>query len=108
MLQAAIALVRTEYQDVPDRPETIVSEFRTRFYDTNLLSDRYAGNKFAQYLFRRHDSPPSEHTRDHAHRTVEEAQLFIEAVYACHDSITERGTAGASGRAPVQLGKAAR
>jgi hypothetical protein len=38
---------------------------------------------------------------------VEEAQLFIEAVYACHDSITERGTAGGSVTAPIQVGKAA-
>jgi sulfite reductase (ferredoxin) len=108
MLQAAIALVRTEFQDVSDRPDTIVNEFRTRFYDTNLLGDRYAGNKFAQYLFRRHDAPPSEHTRDQAHRIVEEAQLFIEAVYACHDSITERGTAGVSVKPPLQVGKIAR
>ena len=108
MLQAAIALVRTEFQDVSDHPNTIVNEFRTRFYDTNLLGDRYAGNKFAQYLFRRHDSPQTEHTRDSAHRIVEEAQLFIEAVYACHDSITERGVAGASVKPAVQVGKAAR
>jgi sulfite reductase (ferredoxin) len=108
MLQAAIALVRTEFQDVPDQPNTIVNEFRTRFYDTNVLGDRYAGNKFAQYLFRRHDSPPAEHTRDHAHRIVEEAQLFIEAVYACRDSITERRSAGAAVKPPVQVGKAAR
>ncbi len=84
-----------------------MNEFRTRFYDTNVLGDRYAGNKFAQYLFRRHDSPPQVHTRDSAHRIVEEAQLFIEAVYACHDSLTERGTVGISGRLPVQIGKAA-
>ena len=108
MLQAAIALVRTEFQDVADDPNTIVNEFRARFYDTNLLSDRYAGNKFAQYLFRRHDSPTRQHTHDHAHRIVEEAQLFIEAVYACHDSIKERGTAFAFGKPPVQVGKAAR
>ncbi len=105
MLQAAFALVRTEFQDVSDQPDTIVNEFRTRFYDTNLLGDRYAGSKFAQYLFRRHDSPPTQHSRDQAHRLVEEAQLFIEAVYACRDSITERG----AGRvpSPVQVGKAA-
>jgi hypothetical protein len=67
-----------------------VNEFRVRFYDTNLLGDRYAGSKFAQYLFRRHDSPPKDHTLDHAHRIVEEAQLFIEAAHAGHDIITER------------------
>ena len=106
MLQAAIALVRTEFHDVPDHPNTIVNEFRTRFYDTNVLGDRYAGNKFAQYLFRRHEAPTSVYTRDYAHRIVEEAQLFIEAVYACHDSLSERGTVGISAKSPVQVGKA--
>ena len=106
MLQAAIALVRTQFHDVPDNPNTIVDEFRVRFYDTNVLGDRYAGNKFAQYLFRRHESPPAVHSHDHAHRIVEEAQLFIEAVYASHDTLTERGATGSV--APVQFGKAAR
>jgi sulfite reductase (ferredoxin) len=106
MLQAAMSLVKTQFLDVRDYPDSIVAEFRKRFYDTGILGDRYAGNKFAEYLFRRHDAPPESHTRDHAHRIVEEAQLFIEAAYACHDSLTERGVAGPFS-APVQTGKAA-
>jgi hypothetical protein len=84
---------------VHDDPATIVREFRARFYETELLRDRYAGNKFAQYLFRRFEAPPKDHTSDHAHRIVEEAQLFIEAAYACHDVITERGSASISVKA---------
>jgi sulfite reductase (ferredoxin) len=91
MLQAAISLIKTQYLDIRDEPATIVKEFRTRFYETELLRDRYAGSKFAQYLFRRFEAPPQDHTRDHAHRIVEEAQLFIEAAYACHDVIAEHG-----------------
>lgn len=91
MTQAALSLIKTQSLDVPDNPDTVVSEFRRRFYDTGLLGDRYAGNKFAEYLFRRHDAPPPTHTRDQAYRIVEEAQLFIEATYACHDSLAERG-----------------
>jgi ferredoxin-nitrite reductase len=91
MLQAATSLVKTQFLDVKDDPKAIVSEFRRRFYDTGILGDRYAGNKFAEYLFRRHDAPPSSHTHDQAHRIVEEAQLFIEATYACHDVLRERG-----------------
>jgi sulfite reductase (ferredoxin) len=91
MLQAALSLIKTQYLDVRDEPATIVKEFRTRFYETELLRDRYAGSKFAQYLFRRFEAPPQEHTRDQAHRMVEEAQLFIEAAYACHDVIAEHG-----------------
>ena len=90
MLQAAIALVKTEFLDVADSPDVIVREFRSRFYETGILGERYAGNRFAQYLFRRHETPPNEHTADHAHRIVEEAQLFIEAAYASYDLITER------------------
>jgi sulfite reductase (ferredoxin) len=99
MIQAASALLKTQFQDVRDDANTVVNEFRMRFYDTNILGERYAGNKFAQYLFRRHDSAPREHTLDHARRIVEEAQLFIEAVYACHDSLTERGSAPVGVRA---------
>jgi len=92
MLQAAISLIKTQYLDVRDDPATIVREFRARFYETELLRDRYAGSKFAQYLFKRFEAPPKEHTHDQAHRIVEEAQLFIEAAYACHDVITEQGS----------------
>jgi sulfite reductase beta subunit-like hemoprotein/uncharacterized protein (UPF0332 family) len=106
MIQAAVSLVKTQFLDVADEPNTVVNEFRRRFYDTGLLGDRYAGNKFAEYLFRRHDAPPSENTRDQAYRIVEEAQLFIEAAYACHDSLAERGAGGVI-TPPVQAGKAA-
>src|SRR5215831_10745683 len=106
MLQAATSLVKTQFLDIKDDPKAIVSEFRRRFYDTGILGDRYAGNKFAEYLFRRHDAPPHEHAHDQAHRIVEEAQLFIEATYACHDSLTERGVAGPI-PSPVQSGRTA-
>jgi sulfite reductase (ferredoxin) len=107
MLQAALALIRTQFQDVVDTPDTIVNEFRTRFYETEVLRDRYAGSKFAQYLFRRHDSPPADPTHDQAHRIVEEAQLFIEAAYACHDALAESGAAGVLFKPPVQVIKTA-
>jgi sulfite reductase (ferredoxin) len=99
MLQAALSLIRTQFQDVPEDPATVVREFRTRFYETEVLRDRYAGSKFAQYLFRRFEAPPKDHTREQAHRIVEEAQLFIEAAYACHDVLSERGSAPVSVRA---------
>jgi sulfite reductase (ferredoxin) len=106
MIQAAVSLVKTQFLDVADDPNTVVSEFRRRFYETGLLGDRYAGNKFAEYLFRRHEAPQQEHSRDHAYRIVEDAQLFIEATYACHDSLAERGAAGALAGS-IQTGKAA-
>jgi sulfite reductase (ferredoxin) len=94
MTQAALSLIKTQFIDASDNPDSVVSEFRSRFFDTGLLGDRYAGNKFAEYLFRRHDAPPQAPSRDQAYRVVEEAQLFIEATYACHDSLAERGAMG--------------
>ncbi len=105
MLQAALALVKTEFWDVPDDPNTIVKEFRTRFYESDLFHDRYAGSKFALYLFRRHETPPQNPSHDQVHRTVEEAQLFIEAVYACHDFITERRSGASAELNSLKVGK---
>lgn len=95
MLEAARGLVKTELLSVATDPDTIVSEFRRRFHDTRLFHDRYAGSKFADYLFTRHESPPAGMDADSAHRLVEEAQLFIEAAHACRTRIAERGGAPA-------------
>ena len=90
MLQGAKALIKTEFLDVSDEPDTLVKEFRERFFDTKLFRDKYAGAKFAQYLFRRHQSPPSKANSDHARQLVEEAQLFIEAAHACWERVAAR------------------
>jgi sulfite reductase (ferredoxin) len=83
MLGAAKALVRTNYLRPLDDPEKIVSEFRTRFYDTKLFFDPFAGGKFASFLFDRHDNPPAAPDFDAAQRVLGEAQLFMEACYSC-------------------------
>jgi sulfite reductase (ferredoxin) len=76
-------LVRNQNLDVGDDPETIVAEFRQRYYDTQLFYDRYAKGKFARYLFDRHEKPNPNPGKDAAHQLVEEANLFIEACHAC-------------------------
>ena len=83
MLSAARALVRTQFLDAPDEPEAIVTEFRKRFYDTQLFFDRFAQGKFANYLFNRHERADGPVTDETARQLVEEAQLFIEASHAC-------------------------
>ncbi len=83
MLLAARSLVRTQYLDLNDDPNRIVEEFRTRFVDTKLFDDQYAGSKFAHFLFRRHENPPTAPDADWSRRLLDEAQLFIEAVHAC-------------------------
>ena len=83
MLQAAKGLIKTEFIDIPDDPSQIVSEFRTRFFDTEIFFDRFAGGKFAHYLFRRYartQPPAGFHT---VRQLIEEAQLFLEATHAC-------------------------
>jgi len=82
MLRAARALVKEQFYDVPETPEVVVAEFRTRFYDSELFSP-----KFANYLFAAQQNPPGALTKVQVHRFIEEAQLFIEGAYTCYDKI---------------------
>jgi sulfite reductase (ferredoxin) len=83
MLLGARALVKLQLMEVSEDPEEVVREFRARFYDTQLFFDKYAGGKFAHYLFRRHGRPPARLTPDAGRQAVEEAQLFLDAAHAC-------------------------
>ncbi len=96
MLLGARGLIKTEFVDIGDDADTIVREFRTRFFDTQVFFDKYAGGKFAMYLFRRHGSGPRE-TEETVHHLIEEAQLFLEACHACAARLAARpaGSAGA-------------
>lgn len=88
MLLAAKGLIKTEFIDITDDPIDIVREFRTRFFDTRLFFDKYAGGKFAMYLFRRHDAVSQPATAESARQLIEEAQLFLEASHACQAHLT--------------------
>jgi sulfite reductase (ferredoxin) len=94
MLIAAKGLVRTQMRDVSDDADQIVAEFKRRFYDTQLFQSpeagQYAGGKFALYLLNRHSDKDRAFTADRVRHLVEEAQLFIEAVYSCHQRMTEQ------------------
>jgi sulfite reductase (ferredoxin) len=83
MLSAARALVRTRFLALTEDPNRIVEEFRIQFYDTKLFFDPFAGGKFAQFLFQRHENPPTAFDADSARRLLDEAQLFIEACHSC-------------------------
>ncbi|MEE2778107.1 MAG: nitrite/sulfite reductase [Acidobacteriota bacterium] len=88
MLQAAKAITQSQNIDVTDNPDDILDEFRSRFYDTEIFFDPFAGAKFANYLFKAHDEPLVTPSPDQAHRRIEEAQLFIEAAHACYNKLT--------------------
>src|SRR3954447_24078230 len=67
----------------PD-PDSIVSQFRAYFFDTQLFFDPFVGGNFAQYFFRAHENAGNPTTPESAHQVVEEAQLFIEACHSCY------------------------
>ncbi len=93
MLQAARALVKEQWYDAPSDADTVVREFRARFFETKLFWDKYAGGKFGQFLFARHEARKEARDRESAHKLIEEAQLFIEAAHACADKLLEQKAA---------------
>ena len=92
MLSAAKGLIKTEFIDVTDDPADIVQEFKTRFFDTQVFFDKYAGGKFAMYLFRRHEAQTRPDTSEAARQLIEEAQLFLEASHACQARLAAEGS----------------
>jgi len=87
MLQAAKALVKIGNANISDDPDQIVSEFRTRYYDTQKFFDPFAGGKFAQYLFSAHDKAKEPRTPDSTRYLIDESQLFIDAAHACYNRL---------------------
>jgi sulfite reductase (ferredoxin) len=109
MLIAARGLVRTQLWDLPEDPDRIVPEFRTRFYETQLFQSpdagQYAGGKFALYLLNRHADKDRVFSAEKARHLVEEAQLFIEAAYGYYQRMVEQQAAAKAGfgvTAPVE------
>lgn len=90
MLQAARALIVRYNIDITDEPDRIVQEFTQRFYDTALFHDPFAGPKFAHYLFHAHSDVVTHPDAAAVHRRLEEAQLFIEAAYACDSRLGQQ------------------
>jgi sulfite reductase (ferredoxin) len=87
MVRAAQGLVKEQNPSVSEDPNQIIVEFTRRFYDTQLFWDKYAGGKFAEYLFKAKDFIGEGKTADadRAVQIVQEAQLFIDAAHDCHN-----------------------
>ena len=103
MCTAARSLVRTEFIDVTEDPNTIVEEWTKRFFDTELFFDKYAKGKFGNHFLARHKRGSIEVTRDRAAEIVEEAQLFIEACHACESRLVALAAVGAGVAEPDRL-----
>ena len=99
MLRAAQGLVKDQNPSVSDNENQIIAEFTRRFYDTQLFWDKYAGGKFAEYLFKAKEFVASGKApdADRAVQLLQEAQLFIDAAHDCHNKL--RGPA--PGAAPI-------
>jgi sulfite reductase (ferredoxin) len=96
MLVAARALTRQKNENLSDQPDEVVSEFKRLFVEPKLFWDTYAGAKFAQYLFKAHEEPAKNPSKESAHQLVEEAQLFVDAAYECYTRTGNLTGTGAS------------
>jgi sulfite reductase (ferredoxin) len=99
MLTAAKTLVQLQYLDVPDEPDVIVNEFRTRMVDTQLFWDRFHHDQFSKYLFARHEGADPRFNQDTAHKLIEEANLFIDAAHKCDLKIRQQNAVALAGAA---------
>lgn len=88
MIAAARGVVALDLFIPPIPDDDVVREFRERFFDTRVFFDRFAHGKFARPLFSRHDDGPVTGV-DAVRELVEEAQLFIDASYACQIRVLE-------------------
>jgi sulfite reductase (ferredoxin) len=87
MVRAAQGLVKDQNPSISEDDNQIVAEFTRRFYDTQLFWDKYAGGKFAEYLFKAKEFIGAGKTvdADRAVQLLQEAQLFIDAAHDCHN-----------------------
>jgi sulfite reductase (ferredoxin) len=106
MLRAAQGLVKDQNPGISENDGQIIGEFTTRFYDTQLFWDKYAGGKFAEYLFKAKEFVGAGKIADadRAVQLLQEAQLFIDAAHDCHNK-TRGAVPSAAGLAnAVQTG----
>jgi len=107
MVRAAQGLVKDQNPSISEDENQIIGEFTKRFYDTQLFWDKYAGGKFAEYLFKAKEFINEGKTADadRAVQLLQEAQLFIDAAHDCHNkalgSVQSAVTIGASGAQPA-------
>jgi sulfite reductase (ferredoxin) len=101
MVRAAQGLVKDQNPAISENDDQIIAEFTQRFYDTQLFWDKYAGGKFAEYLFKAKEFVGAGKTADadRAVQLLQEAQLFIDAAHDCHNKV--RGGVASAPIAPA-------
>jgi sulfite reductase (ferredoxin) len=97
MVTAAKALVRHLEVQVTDDPDDVVALFKAHLHDTELFHDPFAKGQFGMYLLKMHAERSYEKANDEiAHRTLDEAQLFIDAAHSCYQRLTKSRAAAAA------------
>lgn len=95
MLTAAQALVRHTGAEVRDDADDIVAQFKTHLNDTQLFWDPFARGKFAAYLLTLAESGAyKDADAEIAHKTLDEARLFLEASHACYERLMAQSAQG--------------
>ncbi len=84
MVLAAQGLIKAYNIDISQDPELVMTEFKERFYDTQLFHDPFAGPRFAQLYFQAHEERNSHLDKEKVQRLLQEATLFIEASHSCY------------------------
>ncbi len=82
MIFSAEAVVRSRNREYVGNADNTVGEFKKWFFDTGEFVKHVNNTQFAAYLFKAHENKLAHPTQDEAHRRVEEAQLFLEAVHS--------------------------
>ena len=93
MLDGASTLLKRTMSLPSTDPDRIVADFKREFYDTELFFDPFAGGRFGQYFFKAHERRGQSYDSEQARQLVEEAQLFLEAVHACHGKLAAQAVA---------------
>ncbi len=84
MIHAARGLVKVENDAIDEDEDRILAEFRRRYCDTGIFHDRYAGSKFAGFLFKAREEAAPAAGWEATRQRIEEAQLFIDAAHSCY------------------------
>ena len=87
MLVAARSLAHERNPNISEDTDEVVSEFKKHIVDTGYFLEKYAGAKFANYLFGYHSDGLGDGSPQAARDVLEEAQLFVEASHNCHQKM---------------------
>jgi len=88
MCTSAKSLLRWREVQVRDEHDDVVAAFKRDLHDTKAFWDPFAKGKFGMYLLNLAESKAYEGADEEtAHRTLDEAQLFLEACRAAYDRL---------------------